>query len=1668
MTCFTQIHRYAIHALLVAIAWLMAGEGHAQVIANTARASWLEAGQSRLVSSNTVQFSVVSGPATIESLRSEAGAALYHGLTPSQCGGNSVVLSVAAPNPLPFGTSSSSTISVGQNLYIRIKDANRNRDAGRIESVEVNVVGSNGDHELLTIFETAEDSGVFLGAIPTADIPPVPVSGDCRVSVKAGDAVTIELADANLQALLRTTVKVSADPYGLIFDSETGAPVDGASVTLVDAVTGAPAKVFGIDGTTPWPSTVISGRPVTDGNGVVHAVAPGEYRFPLTGLGSYRIVVTPPAPFTAPSSATLAELANLRRPDGQSLDILPASFGQSLTLSAPALVRIDIPVDRVGAAVGLMMQASRQTVVAGDQVIYTIKVTNQDRTRIKRGVVLTGRTAAALRIRPGSIWIDGVQASTGVTLSPDGLGLTIQLGDIPAGSTRIITYAVTVRSDASPGTVTSFTEATDRGGVSTRANAALKIERDVIAGRMTLIGRVVAGGCQAAGEPRGVPGVRVMLEDGSFAITDADGRYHFEGVVPGTHVVQVLGHTLPQGGKLVDCGRTTRSAGSANSRFVIGQGGSLAVADFVAELPAAIPSEESKAEAAIASDRSAAGAETDWLGQGDGADGFLFPAIDHNPRAPAVRVVVRHRAGQAVQLLSNGKPVDGVAFDGTQASPAGYAVSVWRGIALTSETTRLTARLVDADGKVAAEFNRDVHFTSTPARFELVPERSRLIADGSSRPVLAVRVLDRFGRPVHAGLTGGFTINAPYESAAQLDALQSRQLSGLDRAAPTWLVKGDDGVALIELAPTMVSGALRAEFVSTDGTISRRYKLEAWVVPGEQQWTLIGLAEGSVGARSVAKNMERAGNFDSDLGNNARVALYAKGRVLGRYLLTMSYDSAKQVDDQRLLGAIDPNAYYTVFADGSERRFDAASREKLYVRIESRAFNALYGDFVTGFDKTALARYVRTMTGLKGEVALGQLQLQGFAARSGDMHRRDELQGAGISGPYRLSSREIIPNSETVAIEVRDRFRSELVVERRNLVRFIDYDIDLLTGTITFKEPILSRDTLLNPRFIVVDYDVERAVGGEINAGLRADLALAKGAVQLGSTLVTDTSGADSVRADLVAVDLRAQLGSSTELRAEAALGRNGKASGHAWRVEAEHHDGQIDVLGYVHSTEDDFGLGQLNGSEQGRRKFGLDARYRFSDALAVNLSSWQDSSLVDQSQRRALEFAGTYRTPNAEARLGLTAFADRLGDGSLASSTVVEGAVVRRFLNNRLEISGASQMALGKSQSIDLPSRYQFGLRYALTPAIKLTGAYEIAEGDAIRARTARAGVEVAPWDGARLLTGIGRQDIAEAGKRSFATLGLSQSVPIGQKLTIDATLDSARTLGSFDSRQLVNPAHPAASGGQLGDAGSLAEDFSALTLGATWRHERLTATARGEYRDGSNADRGGVTFGLIRQLGEGSALGAGLTWTKSTAAGGQASAVIDAAISAAYRLAGSAFAALTKIEYRSDAISGAKVDDAGPAGRGALLIDGDAKVRRLIGSVSANWSPDKDDGSQQTEIGVFAAVRHNFDRFEAFDLLGTSVVGGLDLRFGIAPKLEFGGQVTVRHGISDGTTSYALGPQFGITPVDNMLLSIGYNITGFRDRDFTASRSTSRGLFAAVRMKFDAGLLGSLTERR
>lgn len=1674
----------ALLTLLVTLTVVLSEAAWASTIINVARADWSFGETRGATLSNSVVLDVERAASTLKAFGIAAQSSQTLRVPQDQCAwadGSSAATAVPV-RPI-------SQIRPGEDVILQLIEPAANRDPAAIDTIELVTVTGTSSRQTLTVAETGPNTGEFTIRLGTSAAPQS--SGNCTLHVQEGASLQLDAMLPGAQTPLSSAqLDVLADPYGTVFDSTTGLPVSGAKVTLIDDATGQPPKVFGDDRTTPWPSSVVTGEPIIDGAGTFHHQEAGQYRFPLAAIGRYRLVVEPPAPYSAPSTAQPEQLARLIAPNGAAFVIVPGSFGAAFLLTDAIPVRVDIPLDRPTAAPDIARTASRERAQPGDVVFHTIRLRNPDGINPTAFLTLSEAIPAVMRLRRETIRLNGVDITQGLAITPDGSRLELALGALAPGQSVQLTFATEVRPDAQAGRAMHRAEVPTRSATPLSATTVVVVERDAIAGRMTLIGRVSAGHCTTAEGDAGIAGVRLMLEDGSFAITDNEGRYHFEGLVPGTHVVQLARSTLPQDATLADCSGATRNAGNPASRFVIGQGGSLLVANFsvimpkgwtspvtaqpAASSPSPRPPVPTAAGSVGATEAQAAAGARDWLALGDGPDGWLFPQADHNPRAPAIRVAIRHRRGQTVKLMVDGKPVDPLTFDGTLSTKtAPYAVSVWRGIALNGETTRLTAEVINTLGGVSATLVRDVHFSSRPAKIELVREKSLLVADGKTRPVLALRVLDPAGRPLRDGMSGAFTINAPHETIGQIEQQQQRQASAIGQTGARWRIDGDDGMALIELVPTMVSGGVRLSFELGEGELARRQDLETWLSPGDVEWTIVGLAEGSVGAKTVADAMQRGQAPSSDLGKNARVALYAKGRVLGKYLMTLAYDSAKQPDDQPVLGTIDPSAYYTVFADASSRRFDAASREKLYVRIESATFRALYGDFRTNFDQTRLARYTRTATGVSAQARLGAVQAEAFAVNVASRFARDEIQGAGITGPYALRSRAIIVNTDRVTIETRDRFRSEIVLDRRAMSRFADYDVDLLAGTIRFRQPVASRDADLNPQIIVVEYEVDAQSGGELNAGVRATLQTKDQRLRVGMTAVTDKG--EGPRTNMGAADAHYMVAEHIELSAELAFSQSDGDTAKGWTVAVEHRTESTELRAYAQSVDADFGLGQQSGAEIGRRKFGLDARTRIGNDLTASLSAWQDESLADASHRRALQLEAGYRTTLSDLRLGLSHFGDVTADGRRLSSTVAEAGITRRLFDNRLEISASTAAPLEQAQSLDLPVRHQLSGRFAITPDVRINALYELAKGQTFDTRSVRAGVEITPWQGMRLSTDLGNRQSATAGASTFAAFGLSQALQVTSDLTFDATLESSRTIsGTAPVADAINAAQPPSSGLQLSVDQTVFEDFTAITLGGTYRRDRWTGMARIEMRDGQLADRYGLSLGAIRQLGEGSMVGSGLTWARTVDGTGGFTQVIDAALAFAHRPAGSVFAVLGKLEYRSDEMSGtlAGLDLAFSGldpGRTALLSGNNALSRRLLASLSANWTPRGNSldqtGDRAAEIALFLAGRYSFDQYDGLGIRSFAMLGGLDGHISLTRALEVGGIGTVRSNLTSGATEYAYGPTVGLVPGNGVLLTLGYNVAGFRDPDYSALRKVEQGAYVSLRMKLDAdsfGLLG------
>jgi hypothetical protein len=344
------------------------------------------------------------------------------------------------------------------------------------------------------------------------------------------------------------------------------------------------------------------------------------------------------------------------------------------------------------------------------------------------------------------------------------------------------------------------------------------------------------------------------------------------------------------------------------------------------------------------------------------------------------------------------------------------------------------------------------------------------------------------------------------------------------------------------------------------------------------------------------------------------------------------------------------------------------------------------------------------------------------------------------------------------------------------------------------------------------------------------------------------------------------------------------------------------------------------------------------------------------------------------------------------------------------------------------------------------------------VDARTARLGFDVQPWAGARIALSGNVQDIAEYGPRSFAAFGLSQSLVLDEHWSVDASIDANKTLGGIDPARVLNPLHPVASGGFVGGrAGTITEDFTALTAGATYRADRWSVTGRAEYRAGGQGDRYGITAAALRQLGEGEAVGGALNWFVAKAANGAETRAADLQLSWAHRPAGSRWSWLEKLELREDRVTGAVAGEAGPIGI-PLSLSGDARSLRLVNSLSVNRT------SGRSEISLFWGSRYVSEKFGDQDVGGWSNVVGGDFRFDLGDTLDVGFAGTVRGGLGGDSFAWSAGPSLGFTPFENGWVSIGWNVAGFHDRDFEEARYTRSGPYVTMRFKFDQLTLQSL----
>ncbi|HEY1227336.1 MAG TPA: hypothetical protein VGF26_08440, partial [Ramlibacter sp.] len=559
-------------------------------ITNTASASY-DVGAVTLSSTGAVTVTTAgSTPATIQFLayvpNGVAGSS-SQAVAPTACqaaGGSYAPLAAPSvpgvgvlPNPGTYPLATASAYSASDTAFIQVTDYSANVDPTQAEPLLVTVSNASGDVEKLRLLETGASTGVFAGYVPLGHGAVQP--GNCRLEVKANEKIVATYVQAGSSAVSTSIALV--DPLGLVFDSATGQPVDGARVTLIDVATGQPAQVRGDDGVSSYPSTVVSGGTATDAGGTSYSFGPGRYQFPrVVAPGTYRLQIVPPLGYRFPSTVVDATLQQL---PGAPFQLNAISRGGQFTALPGPPVEADVPLDPAPyGSVDLVKSAGKTVVAIGDFLPYTVTVSNAADQGLP-GLQLLDRLPAGFRYAAGSVRLNGL-AIANPQVSADGRSLVFSLGLIGPKSAATLTYVAAVGPNAVVGPAQNTVQATGRI-TSNVAGATVTVQDDLNRSRAILAGQVtVAPSCEADASDlqsrRALAGVRVMLQDGTYVVTDSDGNWHIDNVRAGTHVVQVDTATLPRGLQLRACEDNSRTAGRDHSQFVNVRGGTLWRADF--------------------------------------------------------------------------------------------------------------------------------------------------------------------------------------------------------------------------------------------------------------------------------------------------------------------------------------------------------------------------------------------------------------------------------------------------------------------------------------------------------------------------------------------------------------------------------------------------------------------------------------------------------------------------------------------------------------------------------------------------------------------------------------------------------------------------------------------------------------------------------------------------------------------------------------------------------------------------------------------------------------------------------------------------------------------------------------------------------------------------------
>ncbi len=1212
------------------------------------------------------------------------------------------------------------------------------------------------------------------------------------------------------------------------------------------------------------------------------------------------------------------------------------------------------------------------------------------------------------------------------------------------------------------------------------ARAVVQVGGGAFSSRQILMGRVFDdvnrnGTFDDGDEP--VAGIRLYLNSGQSVITDSQGLYNFPSLGDGAQVISLDPVSLPSGYALTDGGTIAGRSWTRLLRTPLG-GGALLRQNFALVRPAGALRSSARALAnadgnvaqasrSLASDavktadktpaatNSAASAgnvpanaaqpiaagkyemvSTETLEPvAPGEVRILSPVTGAVVMTPAMQLDARVALNWTIKLEVNGSQISDQNIGMSQLDQKNNVSTFsFVGITLRPGPNRVRATAVSAEGKPGKTEEITVMGRGPVRRLELVPEATEVQSGGRSFVMVRVRAFDQWNNPAlddqvaintSAGqlqLPEGVAGEAKRAKLGDAQKSLSDQSSTEEQALARQLnlpqtqifAQLENGEALLKLVGSGAPG--KADLFAKAGQSEAR--AEVRITPELRSTIMVGLAEVSIG-----KAVPEVGLRGEEGNVRSRLSFFYNGRLPGDSMLTLSYDSQRPINrtaGRDRLFQLDPlDRVYPLFGDSSTRFEAAQSNSKLYARIDRKRSYAMFGDYDADMNDLALTGYSRKLTGVKVHLEnAGGDYVTLTGARPDTAFTRDVFPAGSLS-LMRLSHAEILPGSETVTLEVRDRRNPEIILSRETLSRSIDYNLNSISGELFLLRYVSTFDYALNLVQIVVTYE-HRAEGFStaVYTG-RAIKNFAKIGLKLGLSAVMQRES-DFGTFVLGGIDGEQELPNRGKLNFAYARSQGEfMGTGNIFSSVTDNHDGeayQIELnqpfnfyeavvrARYTNSSEgffNPFGATVTPGARRGEVAFEFKP-HRKSLLRFGFMNERNRTGSVDNS--RNTFSAGWDQIVNERLRFHLgydrRQYADSLADTSINSSLVTASAEMK--VTEKLEVSVKREQNLGDADptypnQTTLAANYQvnnwtkffFTQRLASAPITPIGDVAQTGFAFSGARRETAIGVE-SRFGKYTAVTGRYQLENGINGTDSFAVIGLQNRLPVSKELSLELGFERGFHLAG------------------------LGESFNSASVGFGWQpNTDFRANARYEFRDRAGSGQL-VAIGAAGRINEDITTLARVQFSSAGFEGRKTSSLEGMMALAIRPLKSDRAGLLFSYTHRSLTQEGAGETEATSDRIDSLATDGYFQATKDL------------------ELYGRFALRFNANSQPGLPFASTlTYLTQGRVQYRLTPRLDWAGEARFLLQPSSGTSRSVYGTELGFWAVPDLRLGVGYNFT-------------------------------------